>query len=192
MTGLSRAHYMPPSPRAPTKWDLKGVIRLIVVLLLFGLLIWGVLKLATKPKTVATSEQIWNAISAQGYEPQDITESYYNHDSGFKNVLLKCIAFEKDDIHFEFFDFNNNNSAIDIYSQAYTDITLLIALKLSIRWLISLFTLWILSANITLRFTLATPQFTHIAIRKTSLKSTKFLMQLIILKHKERLPYEVQ
>lgn len=122
MIGSSRAHYMPPSPRAPTKWDLKGVIKLIVVLLLFGLLIWGILELTCKPKTPATSEQVWDAITAQGYDPQDITGSYYNHNSNFKNVLLKCIAFEKDDIHFEFFDFNNDNSSINIYSQAYSEI----------------------------------------------------------------------
>lgn len=103
MAGLSRAHYMPPSPRAPAKWDLKGFIRLIVVLLLFGLFILVVLELTTKPKAVATSEQVWDAIAAQGYEPQDITELYYESDPGFKNVLNKCISFNKDDIHFEFF-----------------------------------------------------------------------------------------
>ncbi len=123
MKGLSRAHYMPPSPRASAKWDLKGVIRLIVVLLLFGLFIMIVLELTTKPKTPATSEQVWNAIAAQGYEPQDITELYYESDPGFKSVLNKCTSFNKDDIHFEFFDFNNNNSAINVYSQVYQKVS---------------------------------------------------------------------
>lgn len=123
MAGLSRAHYMPPSPRAPAKWDLKGVIKLFVVLLLFGLFIMIVLELTTKPKDVATSEQVWDVIAAQGYEPQDITELYYNRDSNSKNVLLKCIAFEKDDINFKFFELNSDNAAINIYTQAYQKIS---------------------------------------------------------------------
>ena len=75
------------------------------------------------PKTPATVEQVKSAIVDQGYETKDITELYYKSDPEFKNTLNKCISFEKDDLHFEFFDFNNDNSAVNIYSQAYQEIS---------------------------------------------------------------------
>lgn len=120
MKGISRPHYM--SPVKPVKCDLKNLIKLGVVLLLFGVLILGILELTTKPKTPATSEQVWDIIVAQGYEPEDITAKYYEQDPESKSRLLKCIAFEKNDIHFKFFELNDDNMAINIYSQFHARI----------------------------------------------------------------------
>lgn len=120
MKGLSSPHYM--SPVKPAKKDIKGFITLIVVLLLFGILIFGILELTTKPKTPATSEQVWNTIVAQGFEPEDIADKYHSQDPESKNSLLKCIAFENSDVHFEFFEFNSDSMAQNIYSQFHRKI----------------------------------------------------------------------
>jgi hypothetical protein len=61
---------------------------------------------------------------ARGHAALDITEMYREKDEGFKETLLNCVAFEEDDVHFEFFVFNNKSSAIDVYGQAYTKIIL--------------------------------------------------------------------
>lgn len=106
------------------KNDLKGFIKLGIVLAFMALLFVIVLKIAVVPKDPITSEQAWNVMVEQGYEPQDITEQYYKKNDGAKSVLNKCIAFEKGDIHFEFYEFYSRNSAIDLYGQAYTKIIL--------------------------------------------------------------------
>lgn len=62
-------------------------------------------------------------IEEQGYEPQDYTANYHNADVSFKLTLTKCIGFEKDDIFFQFFEFNNTDNSVDIYGQAYQKIT---------------------------------------------------------------------
>ena len=92
------------------------------MLLLFGILIFGILELTTKPKTPATSEQVWNTIVAQGYEPEDIADKYHSQDPESKNSLLKCIAFENSDVHFDFFEFNSDSMAQNIYSQFHRKI----------------------------------------------------------------------
>lgn len=71
------------------------------------------------PKEPATVEQVTEVLASQGYIPQDITERYYKQDPDFKRNLIKCIAMQKDDIHFEFFTFTNRNGAINIYGQAH-------------------------------------------------------------------------
>ena len=120
LKGLSRPHYM--SPVKPAKKDIKGFITLIVVLLLFGILIFGVLELTTKPKTPATSDIVWDTIVSQGYQPEDIADKYHIQDPESKNSLLKCIAFENRDMHFEFFELNSDSMAKNIYSQFHRKI----------------------------------------------------------------------
>lgn len=41
-----------------------------------------------------------------------------------RGVLDECIAFEKDDIHFDFFVYKTKKSAMDLYSQAHAKIIL--------------------------------------------------------------------
>lgn len=123
MSNLSRIHKT-RMPSTNGKWTFKGVLILFVVLLVLGVLIWTILGVSSTPKTPTSSENIWTILIEQGYEPEDVTAYYCAKDSNFQNTLTKCIAFEKDDMHFEFFEFNNKNSAVDIYGQAYTEIIL--------------------------------------------------------------------
>ncbi len=123
MGNLSRIHRT-RTPSTNSKWSFKGVLILLVVLLGLGVLIWTILGVSSTPKTPVSSENIWDILIEQGYEPEDVTAYYCTKDSNFQKTLVKCIAFEEDDIHFEFFEFNNKNSAKDIYGQAYTEIIL--------------------------------------------------------------------
>lgn len=103
---------------------IMGAIRLIAVLGAFIGVVLLVFNFTIVPKDPVTSDKMWEVLESQGYQPIDITEKYYAKDSGAKQTLIKCIAFEKDDIHFEFYEFNNKNSAIDVYGQAYRSIIL--------------------------------------------------------------------
>lgn len=117
----SRPHRTEPAG-SYVKPDWKGYLKLALVIIFFIVLAIVFFNFFAVPKTPATLEQVKSVMTAQGYEPQDISDFYYNRDEDFKNVLKKCIAIEKDDIHFEFFDFNNENTPIDIYGQAHADI----------------------------------------------------------------------
>ena len=81
-----------------------------------------ILKFTTEPKAVATSDQTWDAVVEQGYTPVDVTDVYISKDKGFEKNLIQCIAFEKDGIHFEFFEFKDDGGAQNIYTQAYKKI----------------------------------------------------------------------
>lgn len=72
------------------------------------------------PKTPATTEQVWKLLTSQGYEPQDLTNKYHAGYPNAKERLNRLTAIEKDDIRFDFYDFNNKNSAVDIYGVAYS------------------------------------------------------------------------
>ncbi len=103
--------------------DWKGYLKLALVIIFFVVLAIVFFNFFAVPKTPATTEQVESVIIAQGYEPKDITEQYCESDPGFTNVLNQCISFDKDDIHFEFFDFNNNNSAVNVFSQVYQEVS---------------------------------------------------------------------
>ena len=118
----SRPHRTKPAG-SYVKPDWKGYVKLALVIIFFIVLAIVFFSFISVPKTPATTEQVKSVITAQGYEPKDITELYYESDPGFKNTLNKCISFDKDDIHFEFFDFKNDSSAVNIYSQAYQEIS---------------------------------------------------------------------
>ena len=120
LKGLSKSHYM--TPTKPVKTSLKGITILLIVISMFGLLIFGILELTAKPKTLAESDKVWDTIVSQGYQPEDITQQYHNQDHESKNNLQKCIYFENSDIHFEFFELNSNNMAQKIYSQFHRKI----------------------------------------------------------------------
>ncbi len=101
---------------------IKGIIKIISVLSALALIILLILKIVIVPKTPVTSQQMWNIMVENGYEPKDITKWYYENDKNFKDTLIKCIAFEKNDIHFEFYDFVNRNCATDVFAQLYSQI----------------------------------------------------------------------
>ena len=98
----------------------KDIVRGVIVLGLFVLFVFVVLHFTTQPKEIASTDAVWDAIVEQGYTPDDITFAYQNKDEGFKKNLERCIAFEKDSIHFEFFEFKDDAGAQNIYSQAYS------------------------------------------------------------------------
>lgn len=62
----------------------------------------------TTPKTPVTSEHLWDVLVSYGYEPSDVTDTYKYEDAADLN---RCFGFEKDDLHFEFYDYNNKASA---------------------------------------------------------------------------------
>lgn len=116
--------YSKRKPAYTSNISVKGIIGIFAVTIVFVVFaIMALDGLFAGSKIPATSDEVWNAIEEQGYIPEDISAFYYQKDSGFKLTLKKCIAFESEDIHFEFFEFNNRDSAIDIYGQAYHDIT---------------------------------------------------------------------
>lgn len=100
---------------------LIGIFAAVIVFVVF-IIMW-LDALFSPPKTPATADEVWGVIETQGYQPQDYTEGYHNADVSFKLSLIKCVGFEKDDIFFQFFEFNNRENAIDIYGQAYHKIT---------------------------------------------------------------------
>ncbi|MBR2957534.1 MAG: hypothetical protein IKC20_04715 [Clostridia bacterium] len=99
------------------------VVAFVVIALLLISAIYFVSSIFAEPKTPATVDEVWTAIEAQGYKPKDITQTYYDNDSDAFMYLIKCISFDKEDIHFEFFEFNNEDSAKDLYGQAHYKIT---------------------------------------------------------------------
>ena len=117
----SRPHRTKPAG-SYVKPDWKGYFKLALVIIFFIVLSIVFFEFLTVPKTPATTEQVKEIIINQGYVPEEIVSYYYESDTGFKDTLNNCIAFESKDIHFEFFNFNNEASAKSIYIQAYEDI----------------------------------------------------------------------
>lgn len=105
-----------------TNNNTKGFLKLGAFLAFFLLMVWIILKIAVVPKEPVTSKQFYSVLVEQGYEPQDITEEYYDFDKDYKDVLIKCLATEKEDVKLVFFEFNNENSPKEIYQQARADI----------------------------------------------------------------------
>ena len=117
---FSGAHYPEWRKESPAKMAIK----LIAVLGAFVLIIYCMLKILIVNKEPLTASKVAAIILSHGYQAEDISNQYYEMDEGFKKTLDKCIAFQKDDIHFEFFVFKNRNGALDLYGQAYYKITI--------------------------------------------------------------------
>ncbi len=71
-----------------------------------------------QPKTPATCQQVATALSDLGYTPLDTTDAYLKQDSHLKN----SVAVETDTIRFDFFEFDNDDSASNVYTHAYKQI----------------------------------------------------------------------
>ena len=104
------------------KYDAKGFVKLFLWILFLVFLAVVLINAFNIQKEPATADDVYVIMMEQGFVPQDITEKYYEHDPAFEATLVKCVALEEGDIRFDFFEFNNKNSAIDIYGQAYTKI----------------------------------------------------------------------
>ena len=96
-----------------------NVLKLCIFLAIFGLVCYGVFSIAIVPKTPATVEQVMEVMTSFGYEPQDKTDTFIAKNPSAAQNLQQCIAIEKEDVHFEFYSFYNENSAIIMYREAY-------------------------------------------------------------------------
>lgn len=67
-----------------------------------------------QPKTPATCQQVSLVLSELEYEPSDTTSLYLEDDS----CLTSSVAIENEKIRFDFFEFDNDNSAANVYSNA--------------------------------------------------------------------------
>lgn len=69
-------------------------------------------------KTPVTCQQVTTALSNLEYTPSDTTDAYLKQDSHLKS----SVAIETDNIRFDFFEFDNDNSASNVYTHAYKQI----------------------------------------------------------------------
>ena len=106
------------------KLVLITVASIFALFLIVGSVVCFIWLMSADSKTPATTQEVKEAIVNYGYEPIDYTDSYYEADISFQLALKECVAFESDDIHFEFFEFNSKEDAVDIWGQAYQKITI--------------------------------------------------------------------
>ena len=72
------------------------------------------------PKPEAAIDQVSDEISKYGYQVLDRTDVYMEQDTS----LIKAVGFVKDDIHFDFFSFNNRKSAENVYVAGRSELIL--------------------------------------------------------------------
>ena len=106
------------------KLALITVASILALFLIVGSVVCFIWLMSADSKIPATTEEVKAAIINSDYEPIDYTDSYYEADLSFQLALKECVAFERDDIHFEFFEFNTKEDAVDIWGQAYQKITI--------------------------------------------------------------------
>ncbi len=95
------------------KANLKLILFPIVAVLLLGG-IMGYFLVNGQPRTIATYEQVWAAIEKQGITPTDTTEMFKDGwEDNRSEALQRALTFidPNDDINFNFFVFENENSA---------------------------------------------------------------------------------
>lgn len=97
---------------------------ILAVVLIIGSVLCFIWLMSADSKTPVTADEVREAIISNDYESTDYTDSYYEADLSFQLALKECIAFESDDIHFEFFEFNTKEDAENIWRQAYQKITI--------------------------------------------------------------------
>lgn len=72
----------------------------------------------TGEKTPVTSQKVWNELVTLGYEPADLTYAYNEQNSH----LQKSIAIKTSSIRFDFFEFDNDNSALSLFKNSQDQI----------------------------------------------------------------------
>lgn len=104
-----------------TRSNPKRFIPIFIFALIFGMAAYGIFHLYVSGRPIpATAEQVDTALSKHGFQPKDITDSAQVNFSGMG--LENCIVAEQNDIRFEFYKFDNVDSARKVYQQAYTKI----------------------------------------------------------------------
>ncbi|MBC8570187.1 hypothetical protein [Zongyangia hominis] len=97
-----------PKEEAPDgKTIALGALKVAVAVGSLFLLFFVVLHLFGSPKTPATANQVWEAVVAQGYQPLDVTQEWWQPDSN----LNKAIATEYGDLCLYFFTFGSDTNA---------------------------------------------------------------------------------
>lgn len=90
----------------------------LTILFISGLILLVVILMYTfsngQPKTPATCQQVNLVLSELGYKLSDTTSLYLGDDSR----LISSVAIENEKIRFDFFEFDNENSAANVYDNA--------------------------------------------------------------------------
>ncbi len=92
----------------------KGIYLSIAFIIILFAIIWGILSINTGEKTPVDSQRVYEEIINLGYEPIDTTSLYIEDDSN----LQKSVTIDNKKIRFDFFEFDNDNSAINVYNHA--------------------------------------------------------------------------
>lgn len=92
----------------------KGIYLSIAFIIILFAIIWGILSINTGEKTPVESQRVYEEIINLGYEPIDTTSLYIEDDSN----LQKSVTIDNKKIRFDFFEFDNDNSAINVYNHA--------------------------------------------------------------------------
>lgn len=90
----------------------------IISLLVFALIVgFAIINAFTNIPEPINAEQMENILTEKGFDP---TNAVNNADENMLNAGLKaCIVAEKNNIKFEFYDFDNENAALQTYREAY-------------------------------------------------------------------------
>lgn len=99
----------------------KRIIVILLFVLIFSFCAYGIfyLYISGRP-TPATAEQVETTLTEQGFEIVDFTDSVQNNFEGAG--LESCIVGEQDGVRFEFYRFDNVDSAKKVYQQAHSKI----------------------------------------------------------------------
>lgn len=92
----------------------KEIYLSIAFIIILFAIIWGILSINTGEKTPVESQRVYEEIINLGYEPIDTTSLYIEDDSN----LQKSVTIDNKKIRFDFFEFDNDNSAINVYNHA--------------------------------------------------------------------------
>lgn len=110
------------------KKDKMIIFPIAIFLIVFFVLVGGLLKwsLTGIPDPIP-AKQVSTILVSNNLKPVDATDSAQGN---FLNAgLTSCIIVEQDDIHFEFYEFDNSNSATRVYREAHT---LIVTEKMSV------------------------------------------------------------
>lgn len=93
----------------------KGIILMIGVIVVVFVIIMISMFIHTGEKNPATFDQVWNELVNLGYEPIDSSDNYKKQSDN----LINSIVVKNENIQFDFFEFDNNNSALNLFHNLY-------------------------------------------------------------------------
>lgn len=99
----------------------KQWIKAITIIVVFFAIVFLIVKAATKPKPVATTAQVNDLLTSRGYTVEDSTERYQTGSPG--GGIVNVLTVEQDALVFQFFVFDDNNSAMNGYGEITTQIS---------------------------------------------------------------------